>query len=97
MHCVAQYGHVQTTLALMARGAKARPRPRPRERGERLTLEALAGQVGVRDRKGRHPLHLAAQHGHPGACVALVAHGAALDARDDAGRTPLLCAAATGL
>jgi ankyrin repeat protein len=51
-------------------------------------LEAAAGDAG------RTPLHLAAAGGHVAAVRSLLRVGANATARDAAGRTPLLCAAA---
>ena len=46
---------------------------------------------------GGRPLHACAEAGAAGAVDALLAHGADLEARDDAGRTPLLAAAGSEL
>ena len=54
--------------------------------------EGPAG-MNVRDGDGRTALHWACAVGHAGHVAWLTAHGAALAAADDAGWTPLMCAA----
>jgi ankyrin repeat protein len=60
------------------------------------TKEAAKGGVDVRDRRRRTALHLAARAGHAAAVKLLLRAGASLDARDEAGDTPVVAAAAGG-
>jgi ankyrin repeat protein len=52
--------------------------------------------VNARAAGGYTPLHIAAFHDDVAVVNALLAHGAAPDARDEAGRTPLAIAEAQG-
>ncbi|MES2624725.1 MAG: ankyrin repeat domain-containing protein [Pseudomonadota bacterium] len=69
--------------------------PEFRESANRNTLDAITvlldagADVNVRDPNQETALHLAAKALHPGIVRALIAHGAALDAADKDGLTPL--------
>eukprot|EP00960_Hanusia_phi_P072203 767728-Hanusia_phi.AAC.1 len=49
----------------------------------------------LRDCRGRSCMHLASENGHPASVSILADKGAEINARDDAGHTPLLLAVAT--
>jgi ankyrin repeat protein len=62
-------------------------------KGDRATLEQL---LGVRSPDGWPPLHIAAFHDDVAIVNTLLAHGAAAEARDDDGKTPLAIAEEQG-
>merc|ERR1719201_650094 len=68
------------------------------KKGQHLSLRRLldAGVPLTTDRKGDSALHLAAWFGHRPCVDTLLAHGAAVDVLNNAGETPLHCAARWG-
>ncbi|MFN7114932.1 MAG: ankyrin repeat domain-containing protein [Alphaproteobacteria bacterium] len=94
-------------MSWMKHSRRGRPSP-PREpengiviaisNGDRGWLAALlqAGADTNAPHRGTLPLHLAARRGEFDIVDMLIARGAKIDGRDDAGRTALMIAAATG-
>lgn len=75
--------HGETLLHCAARAGEVRL-AQALASGQRAALE---GRVGVQNDDGDSPLHLAARHGHAEVCRVLVAAGAPLPPRNDAGQT----------
>jgi ankyrin repeat protein len=105
--CAAARGHRGLVELLLGRGAKPRP---PRSRYTLLYLAAVSGdlelvrlvlaRVGGIDEPiatGATPLMAAARGGSPAIVELLIGHGANVNARDECGRTALMCAVATDL